>query len=89
MPYASKFFDIENPESFGEDWTKETLAAVLSELETMGREDLIRLCQHPDIRLSLAMDDWERSAPVEDILARLLMDYYSTILIGAIDEIVR
>lgn len=86
MAYHSKYFDTTHPENLGEDWTTETLSGALSDMEEMSREELVALCDHPDIGLTFASDDWREFLPIPDILAALLIQYYPTILICAIDQ---
>lgn len=91
MSYESNIFNIdtffeESASKRGWD-NKEQLAKILSILESMNHQQLVRLCKLPSIGIHFNGDDWESMVPDDQIICALINDADSKLLESALEEI--
>lgn len=81
--YRSKYLNLDSWAKWGA-WNREDFAWAVEQLETAGREKLLKICSHDHIRLTFDAPEWERNTPDEQIIIALLTDYSPEVLLLAI-----
>lgn len=61
--------------------------ALLERLESLTRDQLVMLCDDPEIKLVFSAKDWRENTDEEDLISALFTDYNPETLNRAIDRL--
>jgi hypothetical protein len=68
-------------------WGEEDFWCSVRVMEAMSREQLLTICQLPEIKLRFTAKDWEHTTPEDQIISALIADYQPEVLMQAIKEV--